>query len=211
MSREARCARQLSHSMGAGHALDDNHRRANYREALVCAILTCLVLSPAAMHATNPQFTAIYVFGDSYCDVGNLSLATGGEFPGPLYYNGRFSNGPVWTEHVASAWGLPMKPSLLNGTDYAWAGPLSQRISPFGGEAVIPSTPHQVALYLSQHGGKADPNALYILEGGGNDIIDATGGSPRQLGLQIAIGTANNEPLRLRFSRSEADRGESPA
>lgn len=163
---------------------------------LVCAILTCLVLSPIAAQATTPQFTAIYVFGDSYCDVGNLSLATGGEFPGPLYYNGRFSNGPVWAEHLASAWGLPpMKPSLLNGTDYAWGGAFVTADQPLGGGAVIPSVPHQVQLYLSQHGGKADPNALYVLEGGGNDIVDATGGSPQQLGLQIALGTANNELL----------------
>jgi phospholipase/lecithinase/hemolysin len=162
---------------------------------LVCAILTCLVLSPIAAEATTPQFTAIYVFGDSYCDVGNLSFATGGEFPGPLYYNGRFSNGPIWAEHVASAWGLPMRPSLLNGTDYAWGGAFVTADQPLGGGAVIPSTPHQVQLYLSQHGGKADPNALYILEGGGNDIVDATGGSPQQLGLQIAQGTAGNELL----------------
>jgi phospholipase/lecithinase/hemolysin len=65
------------------------------------------------------------------------------------------------------------------------------------GSAVIPSVPHQVALYLSQHGGKADPDALYVLEGGGNDIVDATGGSPEQLGFQIALGTADNE-LQLR-------------
>jgi len=162
---------------------------------LICAILTCLILSPIAAQATNPHFTAIYVFGDSYCDAGNLSLATGGEFPGPLYSNGRFSNGPVWAEHVASAWGLPMKPSLLNGTDYAWGGAFVTEDQPLGGGAVIPSVPHQVQAYLLQHGGKADPNALYILEGGGNDIIDATGGSPQQLGLQIAIGTANNELL----------------
>jgi phospholipase/lecithinase/hemolysin len=179
---------------------------------LLCTILICLVLSPVAMQAANPHFTAIYVFGDSYCDVGNLFTATGGAIPAPQFYdNGRFSNGPIWLEHVASAWGLPMKPALQGGTNYAFGGAEVTADVPLGGGAVIPSVPHQVALYLSQHGGKADPNALYILEGGGNDIIDATGGSPRQLGLQIAIGTANNEPLRLRFSRSEADRGESPA
>lgn len=161
---------------------------------LVCALLTCLVLSPVAAQAANPHFSAIYVFGDSYCDAGNLFAAAG--VPGAPYYMGRFSDGPVFVEHIASAWGLPMTPSNLGGTDYAWGGAFVTADQPLGPNAVIPSVPHQVLAYLNQHGGKADPNALYILEGGGNDIIDATGvGSPEQLGLQIAVGTANNELL----------------
>jgi phospholipase/lecithinase/hemolysin len=167
------------------------------RQALfVSTVVICLVLSPIAAQATNPTFSAIYVFGDSYCDVGNLFLADGGTYPPLPYYNGRFSNGPLWVEHIASAWGLPMTPSLKGGTDYAWGGAFVTADQPLGGGAVIPSVPHQVALYLSQHGGKADPNALYVLEGGGNDIIDALGvGSPQALGFQIALGTATNERL----------------
>lgn len=53
--------------------------------------------------------------------------------------------------------------------------------------------PQQVELYLSQHGGAADPNALYILEGGGNDIVGTTSGSPDALGYQIASGIADSE------------------
>jgi phospholipase/lecithinase/hemolysin len=60
---------------------------------------------------------------------------------------------------------------------------------------VIPSVPQQVELYLSQHGGKADPKALYVLEGGGNDILGATSGSPSALGLQIALGLADSERI----------------
>jgi len=164
------------------------------RQAL---LLTCLVLSPIAAQATNPQFSAIYVFGDSYCDAGNLFLADGGAYPiSPPYYFGRFSNGRVWAEHVAGAWGLPLTPSNAGGTDYAWGGAFVTADQPLGDGHVIPSVPHQVQLYLLQHGGKADPNALYVLEGGGNDIIDALGaGSPQQLAFQIAVGTASNELL----------------
>jgi phospholipase/lecithinase/hemolysin len=164
---------------------------------LVCTVVTFLVLSPLAAQATNPTFSAIYVFGDSYCDVGNLYAATSHALPpNPPYYNGRFSNGPLWVEHIASAWGLPMTPSLLGGTDYAWGGAFVTADQPLGGGAFIPSVPHQVQAYLLAHGGKADPNALYVLEGGGNDIIDALGtGSPQALGFQIALGTASNERL----------------
>jgi phospholipase/lecithinase/hemolysin len=162
----------------------------------VSSVLICLVLSPIAAQAANPHFSAIYVFGDSYCDAGNLFLADGGTYPiTPPYFKGHFSNGPVWAERVAGAWGLPLTPSLAGGTDYAVGGAFVTADQPLGGGAVIPSVPHQVELYLLQHGGKADPNALYVLEGGGNDIIDATGGSPQQLALQIAVGTATEELL----------------
>jgi phospholipase/lecithinase/hemolysin len=155
------------------------------------------LLSPLlSLHATtNAPYDAIYVFGDSYCDVGNIYLATSGATPlSPPYYHGRFSNGPIWVEHVASAWGLPMTPSLTGGTDYAVGGAeVTTSISEPQG--TIPSVPEQVVEYLQAHGGKADPHALYILEGGGNDILNATGGSPAVLGLKIAAGLAGSELL----------------
>jgi phospholipase/lecithinase/hemolysin len=104
----------------------------------------------------GPTFDAVYVFGDSYCDVGNIYTATKGTTPPPPYYSCRFSNGPIWIEHLASAWGLPMQPSLKGGTDYAFGGAMvTQSVStPLG---TIFSVPAQAELYLSEHGGHADP------------------------------------------------------
>jgi len=163
----------------------------------VCAIaFVLLALQPIHSYATTPTYDAIYVFGDSYCDVGNIfavTSATGQPTPpSPPYFHGRFSNGPIWVEHIASSLGLPMMASQLGGTDYAVGGAeVTAPVVTAGG--TIPSVPQQVLLYLSQHGGKADPKALYILQGGGNDIINATGGSPQSLGAQIALGIANSE------------------
>lgn len=157
------------------------------------AIAACTVLSAANAQAPLPKYDAIYVFGDSYCDVGNLFAVTG--VPAAPYYHGHFSNGPIWVEHVAGALGLPMLPYLAGGTDYAFGGALVTKAVPLSPAFSIPSVPQQVELYLSQHQGKADPNALYILEGGGNDILDATGGSADALALQIALGTAGEELL----------------
>ncbi len=166
---------------------------------LFSAVLLCLVLSPIAAQAANPTFSNIYVFGDSYNDVGNLFIGSGGTVPGAPYYKGRFSNGPLWIEHIGNTWGIPITPSLAGGNDYAFGGAEVTADVPVGGGKFIPSVPHQVAQYLLDHKGKADPNALYILEGGGNDIIDATGGSPQQLAYQIAVGLAGAE-LALRFA-----------
>ncbi|HEY6414266.1 MAG TPA: SGNH/GDSL hydrolase family protein [Edaphobacter sp.] len=162
----------------------------------LCAIaLVLLAFQPLNANASTPTYDAIYVFGDSYCDVGNIFFLTKGADPiSPPYYNGRFSNGPIWVEHVASSMGLPMKAALLGGTDYAFGGAhVTGPVPTAAGD--IPSVPQQVGLYLSQHNGKADPNALYILEGGGNDIIDATGESPQQVGFQIALGLSESELL----------------
>jgi phospholipase/lecithinase/hemolysin len=162
------------------------------KSAWIAITGTLLSLASVAAQAQTPSYDALYVFGDSYCDVGNLFLATGGAEAAPPYYNGRFSNGPIWLDHVAGFLGLPLKPSLLKGTDYAFGGAWVTEPESVTG---VPSVPEQVELYLSQHNGKADPNALYILEGGGNDILDTTTGTPEALGLHIAEGLARSELL----------------
>jgi outer membrane lipase/esterase len=163
-----------------------------------CTLLACLALCSQAARAALPAYDAIYVFGDSYSDVGNASIATSGAVPGPLYYNGRFSNGPIWVEHVAGAVGLPMQSFLVpGGTDYAVGGAWVTQPQLILGQTV-PDVPQQVVLYLSQHGGKADPKALYIIQGGGNDIVGnlATSGlTPHALGFQIALGISDAELL----------------
>jgi outer membrane lipase/esterase len=162
-----------------------------------CIILASLALSSAAARAALPTYSNIYVFGDSYSDVGNAYIATSGQEPAdPPYFDGRFSNGPIWVEHVAGFLGLPMKAELAGGTDYAVGGAwVTQPQMAFG--QTIPDVPEQVALYLSQHGGKADPNALYIIQGGGNDILNlATSGvTAQQLGFEIALGISGSELL----------------
>jgi phospholipase/lecithinase/hemolysin len=167
------------------------------RSLRVLAALICLAFESTAARAAAPGYDAIYVFGDSYSDVGNVYLATAHTTPpSPPYFNGRFSNGPIWVEHIASAWGLPMLPSLVpGGTDYAVGGAhvTSAQVTPSG---TIPSVPQQVELFLSSRpGGRADPNALYVIEGGGDDILAATGGSPEALGFQIALGISESELL----------------
>ncbi len=132
------------------------------RIAYPSVLLACMAWSAISARAASPGYDAIYVFGDSYCDVGNIYAATKGAIPlSPPYYAGRFSNGPIWVEHVASAMGLPMKPALAvpGGTDYAVGGAyvLSAQGKPLG---TIPSVPQPGAIYMSTHGGKAEPLAL---------------------------------------------------
>jgi phospholipase/lecithinase/hemolysin len=152
------------------------------------ALLVFVALSTTALHAQS--YDSIIVFGDSYNDVGNFYYLAGKRgvvYPPPPYYYGRFSDGPIWVDDLAGALGLPIAPSLRGGTDYAVGGAeLLQTIKIQG--VALPSIEDQVAGYLAATGGKADPNALYVIEGGGDDILNATTFSPNTLGPAIAGG-----------------------
>jgi phospholipase/lecithinase/hemolysin len=162
------------------------------RQSVVLAVV--LGVATIAARAATPTYDNLYVFGDSYCDVGNIYAATGGAVPAAPYYNGRFSNGPIWLDHVAGFLGVPLTASLLGGTDYAFGGAWVTAPQPITG-GFIPSVPQQVGLYLLKHGGKADPKALYVIEGGGNDILDTTTGTPQALAYQIAVGIVQSEQM----------------
>ncbi|MFN0130417.1 MAG: SGNH/GDSL hydrolase family protein [Verrucomicrobiales bacterium] len=129
---------------------------------IVRCLLLLAVVTPAA---TAAQFSGLYVFGDSLSDVGNTSLATGGALPGPAYYNGRYSNGPVWVESLAASLSLPLlTPSLLGGTNHAWAGAFTQS----GG--AVPTISQQAAQFAAT-GGVFEPTDLVVLWGGANDFL----------------------------------------
>ncbi len=152
--------------------------------ARLMAVLVFAAFGSLAAHA----FDKIIVFGDSYNDVGNLTAlakSQGIVYPPAPYYPGHFSNGPIWIEDVASDWKLPMLPSSAGGTDYAVGG--ADLLVPSTTEGLpIPSVQDQVAFYLAVNGGHADPNALYVIEGGGNDILDATVLDVHTLASEIA-------------------------
>jgi phospholipase/lecithinase/hemolysin len=156
-----------------------------------------LVFFAAYGSLTARAYDAIVVFGDSYNDVGNIHIIAGKlgvDYPPAPYYDGRFSNGPIWIEHVASNWGLPMLPSSIpGGTDYAVGGAELLQPVTLDGVLTIPSVEDQVAYYLAVNGGKANPKALYVIEGGGNDIIgstDLSASNAAKLGGNIASGLA---------------------
>lgn len=129
--------------------------------------LAALFVGPA--HAS--PYSAMYVFGDSLSDTGNLSLATGGAQPpaGQPYFNGRFSDGLVWVDHLAAGLGLSAGavPSLAGGNNYAFAGART------GAVGSPPGVLAQVAGMWAPTHAVADPTALYVVVGGGNDMRDA--------------------------------------
>lgn len=137
------------------------------RSLRVAALVGALFI--AFFSAQASAFSALYVFGDSLSDTGNVYAATAGGTPAAPYAPGRFSNGPVWVETLSANLGLgAVNPSLLGGKNYAWGGATTGTTPP----PSIPGTSltQQVAGYLSGAGGMADGSALYVVWGGGNDV-----------------------------------------
>jgi phospholipase/lecithinase/hemolysin len=131
--------------------------------------ILAFVAVPTLSRASS--YDALYAFGDSLSDVGNIYSLTGGAEPAAPYVNGQFSNGPVWVQDLAAGLGLPaLKPYLPNGTgtDYAFGGAQS------GTTPVHTATPidlpTQLADFATAHP-TADPHALYTIWIGSNDLF----------------------------------------
>ncbi len=134
---------------------------------LFAAVMLSVSTAPAL--AAWP-YDSIVSFGDSLSDVGNLFLETGA--PGAPYYDGQFSNGPIWLEDLASKMGLPApEPSLAGGTDYAFGAATTGYAAtnfPF-----VPNLVQQVAEYTATT--KGSSNTLYTFSIGANDLFGAIG------------------------------------
>src|SRR3954466_11651359 len=113
--------------------------------------------------------TSVYAFGDSLTDTGNINASTFGILPLSPYASGRFSNGPIWIDRVTSAFGTQATPSLTGGNNFAYGGATTGGIAP-------PGVTFQTLDYLARQGvNGADPNALYIVYAGGNDVLNELG------------------------------------
>ncbi|MFK2905962.1 autotransporter domain-containing protein [Dyella ginsengisoli] len=150
------------------------------RTRLLAGAIVAGLLASQAASATD--FSQVVVFGDSLSDAGNISLATAPQIQPPL----RFTTNPGKTaaELVADGIGHPITASLAGGTDFAWGG-----AGLVNNVAAVPTLPQQLGMYLTATGGQADPNALYQVWGGANDIFYLTGTSTDS--TVLATGTAN--------------------
>jgi len=116
----------------------------------VLAVAATASLACAA--EASPIFNNLVVFGDSLSDNGNYYALTGGASPpSPPYFQGRWSNGPVWVEHLAGSLGVPL-------IDRAVAGATTRDV--YDDQIVPFTTP-----------GSIPPDALYVVWAGVNDFL----------------------------------------
>ena len=156
------------------------------RAALAVALAAAAV-TPAFADDT---FSRTVFFGDSLTDSGYFRpviVRTIGPSGAIL---GRFTTNPglVWSERVADRYGTraDANGNGQTGDNYA-AGGARVGVDTVGGLGPIPSLVTQANRYLAANGGRADPNALYTVWGGANDLF-AVQANPAQ--AQQIIGSA---------------------
>ena len=147
-----------------------------------CVVAAGVILPLIAGNA-SAGFTELVIFGDSLSDAGN-DLVLLGVPAAPTYFDGRFSDGPVWVDQLATQLGIPVavaSQAPANGNNYAYGG---AETGPgfdtnFG---VIPNMGMQIDEYLITDGKVPNPNQLFVLLGGHNnfrnDVINAIVSDP---------------------------------
>jgi thermolabile hemolysin len=151
------------------------------------AVLASLLLAPVIFAG---PFTDLVVFGDSLSDIGNIAQAPFINTPGPYYWNGRFSNGPVYAESLATGLGLPAlkRSSSAGGGDFAHGGAKTTGTS-FPDSLFVRDIDDQVSQFLGQR--TANASTLYVMLAGANDLI---GG---QTNMSVPIGSLQSSINRL--------------
>lgn len=150
-------------------------------------VLAAAITAAPATAVTAPS--AIYVFGDSLVDAGNIDAAVGSDQFNPRaagYAPGRFTNGPDYTDLLSqNLYGRYLTPSLLGGTNFAFGG---ARIVNDGD--LVPDLAFQLGAYYTASKNTVDPSALYIINDGGNDVFGLEAGHIGSFATPAAYTTA---------------------
>jgi outer membrane lipase/esterase len=152
------------------------------------ALALVIGCSPAA----SQSISQVVVFGDSTVDSGwyrnaapnSTNPTYNTDFAIAVTQGGGTATtnpGPVNSQLLAGFFGLTANPANTpGGTDYATGDARNAQTNtgvPNSLQGAVP-TVTQISNYLAANGGVANPNALYLISSGGNDISYATGNLP---------------------------------
>lgn len=161
-----------------------------------CATLVAALAAAFSAAPASAQFSNVILFGDSLTDAGSFRPVLP---PG----TGKFTTnpGPVYAEILGQRYGFSITPANQGGTDYAEGGARVTLLpgvpdSPPTGTATPITT--QIQRFLAK--GPADPNALYTVWGGANDLFvqlaAAGGGTITPAEAQANVATAATDLVR---------------
>lgn len=156
----------------------------------VAALAAGMFIVAASAEAAPLRATSFWMLGDSLSDPGNLFAATEAETgtgqPPPPYVDGRFSNGPVWAEHVAADFDA----KGLDTGNYAYGfGQAVTNADP------IPDLPLQIGIFAQDSVGRLGSRPVVSLLFGANDLffdgIGQTDGDGAPVAGAVAVRAAN--------------------
>lgn len=162
-----------------------------FKRSAVAMALTATLCTAA--HANN--YSQIVIFGDSLSDTGRLKDIVNQVDPtiaNQLQPSFVTNPDPVWSQVFASYYNHNANPNTnldKTGTNYAVGGARSGEEANWNNAFTIPSTKTQISSYLNDTTGKTDPNALYVVWIGANDL-NAAAQATSTAAAQAAIANA---------------------
>lgn len=141
-------------------------KRFSLARSIVTAAVVAAAFSPAAQAAG--KYSSIVFFGDSLTDDGAFGGLPGFPVGNRWTYDTNGKKSDLYADLLARKFGFTLSPAnpvnpllTAGGNDYAQGGAKAADIA------------SQLTNYLATKGGKADPNALYSVWIGGNDVTPA--------------------------------------
>jgi len=135
------------------------------------------------------------VFGDSLSDTGNsYEYSHHTKPPAALYYQGRYSNGPIWIDYVLKT----LFPNKTHHRLFNYA---------FGGSGVLQSQPNAFTLsqevdsYLLTHQAKVKSDSWFVIWIGANDYLLSPNSTQKTVNKVIAEMERNIVRLREHGAR----------
>ena len=151
--------------------------RKSFAKRVLPAVVAGALVFGASAQAV--QFQGVYVFGDSLSDSGYFrpQLLAFGIPAASVAVMGRFTTnpGPVWSEIIAQYYGGNANPSnVAGGGIFAQGG---ARVAVASSSLVTGGVQRPVTTQITEHltanGGAANPNGLYAIWAGANDLLQA--------------------------------------
>lgn len=161
---------------------------ATLRQTIAAGLATACMTSAAMAASVWEDYSSFWVLGDSLSDPGNLSAATGGTVPGPAYFDGRFSNGPVWAEYFTNRFEKAGKAS----GNIAFAGAAAVENGDF-----IPDLAVQAATLRAASSGALGLRPLVTIWLGGNDIGNTAGSGTAVAAASAAVDAVVSQAIDL--------------
>ena len=144
------------------------------RRIVRTALAAALALAATAASAHEQPFSKTVFFGDSLTDAGYFRPLLPPEVQA---VTGQFTTNPglVWAQWLAQYYGTSAAPegNGQSGDNHA-AGGARNGVDVTGALGFTPSLATQAGGYLAANGGRADPDALYTVWGGANDLFAVT-------------------------------------
>ena len=144
-------------------------------------------LAVAPVSAQDGRFSRTVFFGDSLTDAGYFRPLLPPEVQA---VTGQFTTNPgwVWAQHLGARWGTDASANGngQSGDNYAVGG---ARVAEdvIGALGPTPSMASQVQSFMGTGG--VDPDALYSLWGGANDVFAIAAGAPPEQTIGTAVST----------------------